>query len=1326
MAAHAVLRLLPPCSCGFHCSLLFFLALVPSVLVQYRDTNRGPDLVRKEDARPNWGKYEETPRDEVERLLRDYKQNQELLRRLGNRYYQVVYPIQVRHREKMGISTREIDSRNPPGGVDGRGVNELEPTRLGPRHQQKHYRQTSLLIKAFQHKFRLDLELNSRLLAPNVQKKVFLAGGATATSTSASQDVEQCYYHGVVKDWQGGEFIPGSMAALQTCNGVSGIIHLGNETFVIHPFYGGDLSSKHPHIIYESNEKPKQLCGVLDNQLRNSNYHRQKRHAGDHDHEHEHHDHVHHAGDHHHDHSLWNEEEEEYSWEKKVKNNNLLDLDYRKSRVSDHIPEPSLINSKTRTRLNVTRSRRDVRYVPKFIETALVLDKAMFDNRPGLSRRDVIHESIQVANIADLYFKTSLKTRLSIVYVETWEDLDQAPGISKQIEINKAMEDFGAYVQRKLYEIEKDTTQMFTGRNSYKNGETTTASVGRICTERSVGVNVDVNPFEPHILASNLAHAIGHNLGFGHDDMQGSQGSSGGPDSCSCNDWHGCIMKSSVSGEEGIQPYKFSECSFKQFQRWMEQGSALCLLNRPSELGPFGTCGNGVIDDNEDCDCGSEATCESNPCCSPITCKLKIDAECSSGPCCDNCRMKPKDTLCRHAVGECDLNEFCTGDSGECPANLYVKNGLSCLDMQGSDGFCFNGDCPTKGKQCQDLWGHGAESGENECFDHYNVKGTAQGNCGENKYKYSEDSEFKKCQRSDVLCGTLHCQGGLEKPIVTGGVTHINMQGRLQNKHVECKIMTGGMDENTGMSDLGLVRDGAKCGESKICMNQTCKDISHMMTYTKCPQNTPPRGGRLEECSANGKCSNINTCVCDPGWSGIDCSVPVKWQITTPTMPSPQTKSPQGATHPDEGPTKSHTHVLKESDSDTIIMVIMLVVGVGCIFILFAIMALCYRRKSALPKYDPPYLKRPMVPPKGYSHPNSPHPSQHMTPDHAYPDDGNKMISYTPTPTYRSVDHFREHGMKRIGNHGSIGSQHQIQPNMGSNQILGSGQNLMSESYQQEKGILKKPGPPYCPLDKDRWDDRLSSSSQNNLVNLTGGMVDSGSRQQMPERPDSRRTEISDVERTLKSLNGYHEDILEALRDAASTRSGPTVQSGGHPYSALESTPVLTEELKRHLVESRAATEYRSQHELRQQPRDKMETQQHPVDQDEMGPIRIRNLEDLIRQLEHSSNRHMSPSGSEDVRMSSETEADRHFRSPAGHCSSADRYFQSLHGHGCEGPGLGDGHSHREHIEDGSESDSIESIYKKLSTPKRPDSRTGSRGSSIRGGRPLPSPHEFQ
>ncbi|KAL3219497.1 hypothetical protein MRX96_005786 [Rhipicephalus microplus] len=87
---------------------------------------------------------------------------------------------------------------------------------------------------------------------------------------------------------------------------------------------------------------------------------------------------------------------------------------------------------------------------------------------------------------------------------------------------------------------------------------------------------------------------------------------------------------------------------------------------------------------------------------------------------------------------------------------------------------------------------------------------------------------------------------------------------------------------------------------------------------------------------------------------------------------------------------------------------------------------------------------------------------------------------------------------------------------------------------------------------------------------------------------------LSEVERTLKSLNGYHEEILEALHSASSHASP-------------------------------------GQDSRRDLPRPE------PCMADPAEPIRIRNLEDLLRQLEPGP---LEPSGSERL---SEPEADRHY-----------------------------------------------------------------------------------
>ncbi|KAH8361231.1 hypothetical protein KR200_007687 [Drosophila serrata] len=1116
---------------------------------------------------------EESPVGEVERLLKEYRQNQELVRRIGGHYYQIIYPVQLRHHEKMGISTREVSVPKPgqrPRPHDDSGFNR--------GRTKKHFHRTSLLIKAFNHKFRLDLELNSQLLSPNIQQKHYHVGGYLVDGNR--HDIEHCYYHGTVKDY------PGASAAFHTCNGVSGVIHIGNETFVIHPFYGGDLS-KHPHVIFEARTKANKGCansGNLD------------------------------------------------SW--------------RLSRRTKHLSAGVAGVIEEILQGGAGRSKRDVREATKYIETAIIVDKAMFDKRNGSTRAEVIHDAIQVANIADLYFRT-LNTRVSVVYIETWGKNQAVIDGSK--DISKAISNFNDYTSRNLFQIERDTTQLLTGE-TFAGGEAGMAVPETVCTPRAVGISVDVNVYEPHLLAGTMAHMIGHNIGMGHDD---------GREECFCRDWHGCIMAQSIVGQENVQPYKFSECSKKDYIDALRTGHGLCLLNKPNEIELRRNCGNKVVEEDEECDCGTFEECALDPCCDGITCKLKSEAQCATGACCEQCRLRPKDYICRDSHNECDLPEYCDGEVGQCPSDVFKKNGSPCgLSKTGISGYCFQGYCPTLSLQCEAIWGYGGSAADKQCYEQFNSKGSINGHCGRDANEH-----YIKCEPENVQCGTLQCKEGERQP-VNDGIDQLYSRTiiSIKGQEFECKATSGQVGSNS-YPEHGLVKDGTPCGDNLICLNQTCVSLFPHVDQTKCPANK-----QGQECSEHGVCTNTNRCFCDMGWGGTDCSSVV---LLTTALPTEALPTPENTIKMEKKETPYGTS--DKNRISTLTMVIILTVIVKCVFISFATLAVCYRRKTTTLKYDPPYSKKPIA--KSYG-------------------------GAATAPNHHSVEEVSLDGSSKLVYANQTGFRDKS--------IHGRRYNTGGEDDQShaEKGILKKHGYGLVHGEqlKDKWGDDNQSDNLE-LITQDGTLASTSG---------GGGAAVSEVERTLKSLNGYHEDILEALRNAATHRGTGTgntpVGSGSLSEEMLRKTlqdcnnaqlGYSAEQYKRTSGSKSSSREnicenaavhaiildgsaaglsglglgssvgggggsaaamsggmshgtallhhHRSQHQLHQPSAMALQQQQQQSQQPDeddapsTGPLRIRNLEDLIRQLEHHSSRHMSPSGSEDIRMS-ETDADRHYR----------------------------------------------------------------------------------
>ncbi|XP_021092550.1 disintegrin and metalloproteinase domain-containing protein 18 isoform X2 [Heterocephalus glaber] len=309
----------------------------------------------------------------------------------------------------------------------------------------------------------------------------------------------------------------------------------------------------------------------------------------------------------------------------------------------------------------------------------------------------------------------------------------------------------------------------------------------------------------------------------------------------------------------------FSTCSLDNFKLFASHYGLHCLKNNPldkpiyKQTNPKKMCGNSIREEGEECDCGTALNCTHVRCCDPTSCKKKGSVKCGSGECCTtNCQLKKANTLCRSSIDtECDFNEYCNGNEGDCVPDTYARDGSHC---DSGEGYCFGGICRTFDRQCEALFGKGSKGAPFACFDEINSRGDRFGNCG----RYH-------CEIQHALCGKLVCTWPHKTLISRENLsviyTHVRDDicvagAKTDGKIIRTTSFTTYLEPTD--RDETFVEDGTICGPGMYCDKWVCRDVQHLLNSSCDPEL---------HCGGNGICNNFQNCHCNKGFSPLECQL---------------------------------------------------------------------------------------------------------------------------------------------------------------------------------------------------------------------------------------------------------------------------------------------------------------------------------------------------------------------------------------------------------------------------------------------------------------------
>lgn len=474
-----------------------------------------------------------------------------------------------------------------------------------------------------------------------------------------------------------------------------------------------------------------------------------------------------------------------------------------------------------------------------FVELVLVVDNRVYKALDENLKK--VHSHCKdIANIINALY-VPLNIFIALVGIVVWNENNE---VELSSDGDKTLKNFLQYRRKVLVKDHPNDNAQLLTKEQFTGGVVGKALKGPICTyEFSGGVSMDHSTIVS-VVATTVAHEMGHNFGMEHDT----------PD-CKCVADR-CIMSASSSS---VAPQHWSSCSIDQLNLAFHQGMNYCLRNKPTKLFDSPTCGNGFVEPGEQCDCGLPEFCE-NTCCNPQTCMLRANASCATGECCDltTCHPRTAGIVCRMADGECDLPEYCTGESEFCPSDYFKRDTEECDEGR---AYCYQGSCRSHNDQCKILWGPSGKSSD-QCYIR-NEQGTRHGNCGYDRIA----NTYTNCSKADIMCGMLQCRHlnerlefGMESVAVLSH-SFISYQGDI----IPCR--TAIVDLGLQSIDPGLTPNGAKCDVNKMCVNQKCLSLESLRADGIAPECA-------DNCSGHGVCDNKGACHCHAGFAPPLCNQP--------------------------------------------------------------------------------------------------------------------------------------------------------------------------------------------------------------------------------------------------------------------------------------------------------------------------------------------------------------------------------------------------------------------------------------------------------------------